>query len=194
MQKLAAKLGLARLSREGQRGKFLNHFRIKDNDMLNKIIKDNPTSFTNVRHPFERLVSGYLDAVPGGKFKAFKGQTFEQFVRDTVLKEAGASESKKVFFQMNEHWRPSNAYCGFCNIHYRAISKTETFNEDKVRILDLLGIQPEKKNQRLHTHGGNKIQNLTRNYLKDIPPNLRTALVDLYRYDFEMFDYDPNMY
>ena len=139
-QKLATKLGVARFSREGQRGMFLNHFRIKNKEMLNKILEGDPVSITNVRHPFERLVSGYLDAVPGGKFKAFRGQTFEQFVQHTVLREAKASKNNKTFYQMNEHWRPANAYCGFCNIRYNAISKTETFNEDKMRILDLVGM------------------------------------------------------
>ena len=162
--------------------------------MLSKIMESNPISFTNVRHPFERLVSGYLDAVPGGKFKAFRGQTFDQFVKDTVLKEANASRSKKTYFQMNEHWRPANAYCGFCNIHYRVISKTETFNEDKERILDMVGIKQDKKNQRLHTHGGDKIKIITRNYMKNMSKDLRIALVDLYRHDFAMFDYDSEYY
>ena len=162
--------------------------------MLSKIMESNPISFTNVRHPFERLVSGYLDAVPGGKFKAFRGQTFDQFVKDTVLREANASRSKKTYFQMNEHWRPANAYCGFCNIHYRVISKTETFNEDKERILDMVGIKQDKKNQRLHTHGGDKIKTITRNYMKNMSRDLRIAVVDLYRHDFAMFDYDPEYY
>ena len=159
---------------EAQRGTFLKHFKIKDKNMLNRILEGNPVSFTNVRHPFERLVSGYLDAVPGGKFKEFKGQTFEQFVKETVLKEANISESKKLFLEMNEHWRPSNAYCAFCNIHYRAISKTETFNEDKIRILEILGLKAEKKMQRMHAHGGNIIKT----------PN---------KHDFAMFGYYPDL-
>ena len=96
-QKLAAKLGVPKYQSEGQRGKFLKHFKVKDSEMLNKIMEGNPLSFTNVRHPWERLVSGYLDAVPGGKFKDLKGKTFQQFVKDTVLKEANESESKKIF-------------------------------------------------------------------------------------------------
>ena len=147
-----------------------------------------------MRHPFERLVSGYLDAVPGGKFKELKGQNFDKFVKETVLKEANISESKKLFLEMNEHWRPSNAYCAFCNIQYRAISKTETFYEDKIRIMEILGLKAEKKMLRMHAHGGNKIQTLTKDYLRNITKNLRTALVDLYKHDFTMFNYDPDLY
>jgi hypothetical protein len=180
--------------REGQREKFLKHFKIKDKDMLNRILKGNPISFTNVRHPFERLVSGYLDVVLGRKYKALKGQTFEQFVKEIVLKEANISKSKKLFLEMNGHWRPSNAECAFCNIDYRAISKTETFNEDKIRILEILGLKAENKMQRLNAHGGNKIQTLTKGYLRNITKELRTALVDLYKHDFAMFDYDPDLY
>ena len=179
---------------EGQRGNFLNHFKVKDKIMLNRILEGNPVSFTNVRHPFERLVSGYLDAVPGGKFKEFKGQTFEQFVKETVLKEANISESKKLYLEMNEHWRPSNAFCAFCNIHYRAISKMETFHEDKMRIMEILGLEAEKKMQRMHSHGGNNIKTLTKGYLRNITKELRTALVDLYKHDFAMFDYNADLY
>ena len=193
-QKLSAKLGVPKFKTEGQRGKFLKHFKIKDKNMLNRILEGNPVSFTNVRHPFERLVSGYLDAVPGGKFKELKGQTFEKFVKETVLKEANISESKKLFLEMNEHWRPSNAYCAFCNIQNRAISKTETFYEDKIRIMEILGLKAEKKMQRMHAHGGNKIQTLTKDYFRNITKNLRTALVDLYKHDFAMFNYDPDLY
>ena len=62
--------------------KFLLHFKVKDMGMLKNIMKKNPIAFTNVRHPFERLVSGYLDAVPGGKYKHLRGQTFEKFVKE----------------------------------------------------------------------------------------------------------------
>ena len=85
-QKLAAKLGVPKYKFEAQRGEFLKHFKIKDKNMLNRILEGNPVAFTNVRHPFERLVSGYLDAVPGGKFKELRGQSFQQFVEKTVLK------------------------------------------------------------------------------------------------------------
>ena len=193
-QKLAAKLSVPRYQSEGQRGKFLNHFKVNDTVMLNKILEGNPVSFTNVRHPWERLVSGYLDAVPGGKFKDLKGQTFEEFVKDTVLKEANESKSKKIFLQMNEHWRPANAYCGFCNINYTQVSKTETFNEDKIRIMEILGLEAEKKIQQLHTHGGKNIKTITQSFMENITKDLKNALIELYKYDFEMFAYDPDLY
>ena len=90
---------------------------------------------------------------------------------------------------MNEHWRPSNAYCAFCNIQYRAISKTETFYEENIRILEILGLKAEKKMQRMQ-----RIQTLTKGYLRNITKELRTALVDLYKHDFAMFDYHPDLY
>ena len=81
-----------------------------------------------------------------------------------------------------------------CNIHYTAISKTETFYEDKIRIMEILGLKAEKKMQIMHAHGGNKIKNLTNGYLTNISKNIRTALVDLYKHDFAMFGYDPDLY
>ena len=58
----------------------------------------------------------------------------------------------------------------------------------------MVGIKQDKKNQRLHTHGGDKIKIITRNYMKNMSRDLRIAVVDLYRHDFAMFDYDPEFY
>ena len=94
-----------------------------------------------------------------------------------------------LFLEMNEHWRPSDAYCALCNIHYTTISKTETFYEEKIRILEILGLKAEKKLQRMK-----RIQTLNKGYFRNIKKNLSAALVDLYKHDFAMFDYDPDLY
>ena len=59
------------------------------------IMKNNPISFANVRHPFERLVSGYLDSVVHWSTKntyKYKGQSFTDFITNTVLREADKME------------------------------------------------------------------------------------------------------
>ena len=59
-------------------------------------------------------------------------------------------------------------------------------------IMELLGLQNE--NVRINANAGEKIQNLTKTHFRNLTDELKIALLDLYKYDFEMFDYDPNMY
>ena len=68
----------------------------------------------------------------------------------------------------------------------------ETFDEDKKRILELLGLEVVEK--RLNIHGGNDIVNLTKQFFQNVTEDVKAALVDLYKYDFAMFDYDPHVY
>ena len=110
------------------------------------------------------------------------------------MKEAEESGNDKTFASMNEHWRPSNSYCAFCNINFTALSKTESFNEDKTRIMETLGMKVKNKKMRLHPHGGSNITALTKRYMKKIDFDTRNAIIDLYKYDFDMFDYYPDIY
>ena len=167
------------------------HFQIKNMSSLNKILDGNPVAFTNVRHPFERLVSGYLHFLHLGQSMVV-GKTFQQFVAQYLLPAAKASKDKQIYEKMNAHFKPTNSFCAFCNIKYTAISKGETFSEDKARILESLSL--ENHEVRLNTKGGNDIQNLTKAFFKNITENQRKAIEDLYKYDFNMFDYDPTLY
>ena len=161
---------------------------LKDNKDLNRILHRNPLAFTNVRHPFERLrlVSGYI------MLKAYQDVKEKSFL--TFIIEANASEDKMTFSKMNSHLRPSNTYCAFCNINYTVISKTETFNEDKLRILEMAGLENKEKELRMNVFGGDSIGDVCSKLFKDIPKDVKTALLDLYKYDFSMFDYDPYLY
>ena len=169
------------------------HFKINDSDTLEQILKTNPVSFNNVRHPFERLASAYMED-DNGELNQFKRNGFERFVIDHVLKPSNAAQDKKTMFKLNHHWRPFNSYCAFCNINYTILSKTETFDEDKTRILDILGLETRESDQRLNSHSGTKIGHITAEFFKNVSVDVKLALVDLYRYDFEMFNYDPNLY
>ena len=69
----------------------------------------------------------------------------------------------------------------------------ETFEEDKQRALDKLGLENEQKGQRLHINGGPDIQNKTRHFFKDVSDEHIAAIVNFYKYDFLMFDYNSNL-
>ena len=149
---------LMKLTAKTDRRNFMHTFQIKDMENLNRILEGNPVSFANVRHPFERLVSGYLNR------RDVVVETFEEFLSELVLKPANSSRSKKTYLEMDPHFRPFNTYCAFCNINYKVISKMETFDEDKKRILELLGLEVVEK--RLNIHAGNDIVNLTKQFFQ----------------------------
>ena len=103
-------------------------------ERLDRMLASDPLSFVNVRHPFEQLVSSFNYLSKDSKiFPQLTGNTCWQYLREEVLAEANASEKKKKFEKMNQHWRPYNALCAFCSFNYTVISKTETFDEDEMR-------------------------------------------------------------
>ena len=95
--------------------------------------------------------------------------------------------------KMDQHWRPYNALCAFCSFNYTVISKTETFDEDEMRIMEMFGLTGRNQSK-LNTNAGDKIQNITKQCFESIAQEEKTALVDLYKYDFAMFGYDPQDY
>ena len=190
---IAEEFGLSLDDAKDKRQAVIQHFRVKNLTMWNKIMEGEPLAFTNVRHPFERLVSAYLDCGPGGKLRALKGVSFEDFVTNTVLREAQASKDL-MFSNMHLDWRPYYSHCNFCNVPFKVISKTETFDEDRRRILEMVGLEGEEEGVRLHIHSGYQIHQITRKFFRNISQNVKTELLNLYKYEFAMFSYDTNLY
>ena len=183
--KLAEQSGFKFNQKTSQKQQLVQHFKVKNMKMLNKILKRNPLAFANVRHPFERLVSAYLDKelieVTG-----LTGKSFKEFVTQTVLKKTKASK--------NRHWHPYNDHCNVCNVPYNVISKTETFDEDRRRILGMLGVEEKEEVVRRHVHGGDHIQQMTKKFFNKISQQVKTKLLHLYKYEFAMFNYDTHLY
>ena len=178
------------MDRVNDRIRFLHTYQIKDQETLRLILEGDPVSFVNVRHPFERLVSGYLMAK---KHQDYIEKTFEQFVLQDVLEKVKTTKDRLSFREMNSHFRPSNTYCAFCNIKYGVVSKMENFNEDKERVMEILGVEDKQAGQRLNINGGQTIKNLTRELFKNISENYKAALFNIYKYDFLMFNYDAEL-
>ena len=167
--------------------------------ILNEILKRDPLAFTTVQHPFERLVSAYLkfqritnEKCCNVECNFVAGRTFGKFITEYLLPAARDSINKQTCEKMNAHFKPTNAFCAFCNINYTIISKGETFTEDKSRILQTVGL--EDNEVLLKYRGGNELKNITKNFFKDLTQNQRKFVQNLYKYDFAMFEYDPNLY
>ena len=98
---------------------------------------------------------------------------------------------------MNAHWRPYVARCGYCSTNYTVIARMETFAADLAKISSLAGVRLAKD---VHTHqsssGGHHptTAELAHTYFTELPRKYREALYKLYKIDFDMFGYDPDIY
>ena len=147
-----------------------------------------------------RLVSGYMDSVVDWENKgtdAYKGYNkFLDFLNELVIDAARLSKNKDAYEKMSLDWRPyATTHCNFCRTSFTHIQKTETFNEDRQKILELVGLgnKAEPVVQH-HIHTGDKIQNITRRLFKDIPTIVKEKLISLYKFEFELFGYNKTMY
>ena len=129
----------------------------------------------------------------GGQYndRGMKDMSFRQFV-SLVLSEA-KQEQDLLFLKMNVHWRPISAHGFFCAINYTVISKMETYNEAKKMFLKMVGIEEEIKERRYHVHGGKSIKDKTASLFKQLNERDIEDLTKLYKYDLELFDYNPQL-
>ena len=146
---------------------FMRSYQIKDMETLKYILAGDPVSFVNVRHPYERLVSAFT-MHHKHQWKGIHLKTFEQFIVEDVLMDSLKSRNKTTMRNMDPHTRPLNTICAFCNIQYSVVSKEETFVEDKARIMQILGLEDETKEQRLNIGLGSNSENYTQELFKEI--------------------------
>ena len=99
-----------------------------------------------------------------------------------------------AYSRMFVDWRPYNTHCNFCNVPYKVISKTETFEEDRSKILEMFGVEDETKKDRMNVHTGDQSQVMTRELFRNISKTVKNELLDLYQYDLAMFNYDTVLY
>ena len=152
-------------------------------------IMDKYTSFLTVRHPFERLVSAYEHKVLRNHAKYLHNSTFIEFLNNFVIKEA--KECPGNHQCMNIHWMPYISSCGYCNFPYTYIQKMETFDRDAEKILQKvnLGYLWQKHHQNNDRKTNITAEALTKSYFDNLSNDIKETLFNIYRYDFESFDY-----
>lgn len=128
----------------------------------------------------------------GGEYKGWERKSFGSFVK-IVLGQARRKQDVE-YLGIDAHWRPFNAHCFFCNVKYTVISKMETYDEDRNRFLKMVGIEEEIEEERMHVHAGDSIQDVTKLLFQEIPKKDREEIEKLYKFDLELFDYDPDLY
>ena len=108
--------------------------------------------------------------------------TFEEFV--CFITDAKSSKERKF----NEHWQPIYELCSPCFIHYDFIGKYETLTIDAQKILDLIKVK-HLKFPDLMSRSSTALE-IVENFMGSLSEESRQNLLQLYKDDFELFDYD----
>lgn len=92
-------------------------------------------------------------------------------------------------YQMDRHWRPQHQICHPCHIRYSFIGHLETIDVDANAILRQIGVAehvitfPSLRRPRTTT-------DFARRALVGVPAAGRKRLIDMYRPDYELFDFE----
>jgi len=187
---------------------------------LNKQFMPQSLKFVVVRHPFERLMSAYVDKLQsydrdlkyrGGYYYAMYGADIvtkyrpkyqEKFPKNPLFmrKEPSFVEFVEYLLETpvtlyDEHWKPQFLLCPPCHFKFDVIVKMETFDRDTQFILQQRGLEGRVSLRRSHSSGssdrtGREESHQTRAFFSQLSQQMVKALYDKYRLDFLMFDYN----
>ncbi len=147
--------------------------------------------FMAVRHPFDRLVSAWLEKVEFTEDDRIVSvsnltkqhhQRFEKFVNDVA-------NGKR-----NSHWDPQSYMCDPCRIKYDSIVKLETGSEDFPLILSKLKAPDGQPNSMPTAHAKSSVSpteklNILTKFYAGINASVMEKLLEIYRNDFSLFGY-----
>ncbi len=176
-------------------------------DLKDYLSQNDLYTFAFVRHPFERLVSGFEDKLvynrPAGYYKKLSDKlnaNFTLFV-DYLLEKMDkvtrlGCNMGKGMCMTDEHFSPYYSWCGYCDVDYDAIGKTETFSEDLRYIAIKAGLEGvvESKNFGLKEHSVKHKANRAKQYFAQLTEEKRQKLYEYFKLDFKLFDYDAQEY
>ena len=146
-----------------------------------------------MRHPFERLVSAFKDKIADEEsylYEPFREQygepTFAKFAEKVIR---GAERGS-----YNVHWEPYILSCSYCHFNYTILSKLETMEEDRKYILDSVGANIPKRKKIHNKVVGDEIEKVTCDSFSELTREQGEKLANIYKYDFELFEYDGQKY
>ncbi len=161
-------------------------------------------SFSFVRHPFDRLVSTFENKFLFRQDKTYYRSAekingdFGRFIAIVIEDVSRFLEHPK--FVIDVHWRPFYVRCDYCNVDFNVIGKVETFDEDVLYIVNKAGLVDELLDPDYmdpdSIHRLNSVPhdvNRTEKYFAKLSSAAKRKLYDLFRLDFELFGYKPNV-
>ncbi|KAK8401468.1 hypothetical protein O3P69_002904 [Scylla paramamosain] len=180
-----------------------------------------PLSFMIVRHPFERLVSGYRDKILSGNryysklsrtvAKTYQGLASSVKDREWKWPKAGRPSGAKViatfpqFVQflldetskgnkLDEHWIPMSTFCTPCLVPFDVFAKVETLQEDGNYIIFSSGIKDIIKPKMINRARDGPTKEVASRFLCQLTKEQMEGLIQMYKMDLELFQYDVSKY
>lgn len=229
----------------------ISHIRVREQDLhtaaqrfrpetdnIRELFKSSSLSFLFVRHPFERLVSAFVDKFETGSksnwmYKMYAGDILNVTSDRGTPKDNAylASMYRKLrpldrptfvdfvsyllrtpVWEYNDHWAPYWLHCHLCGAHrsvclllgqphtslcsFDVIGKFETIRSDTEYIREEAGLRIETGEFPWQNKKGSvtSVTSVSQEYFKQIDMESRRKLYEIYRIDFEMFDYSSQQY
>lgn len=165
------------------------------------------TKFFIVRHPFERLLSAFRDKLEDEKKTYYNDKYGKYIIKWYRLGEENRTvpyfeEFLKYIVHeksFDEHWRPYYQECAPCFVKYDYILKMENFANELDYLVE--NLNNEKVTRIINKNNKDNINPLGRTngdinkrYFSTISLSLLKELYEIYKKDFELFDYAPDDY
>ena len=86
--------------------------------------------------------------------------------------------------------------CGLCDVDYDFVGKTETLSRDFYHVVSENGLQSafSRSDAKVIKNPTKKEENRTSKYISQLSEELLEGLLELYRNDFLLFEYDIEEY
>ncbi|CAG2061997.1 unnamed protein product, partial [Timema podura] len=92
------------------------------------------------------------------------------------------------------HWTPITEFCTPCQVNFHLIAKFETLQEDQNYLIHMSGLQDIIKPEWKNPAKGYSTNKLVASYYSQLTKMQILQLYNIYRYDFELFDYTLDGY
>ena len=154
----------------------------------------NWTKYIVVRHPLQRLVSGYFEAIVKRREYPKPDKSIMSFL------ELSRRVASGELLDKNTHWMRYTRRCQICDVRYDYIVKQETINYDKTRFEHLYGFNGSIPLQKWHPNRQfdvsadqqiHKYDPILRS-LQRRHPRAMNGLLKIYKYDMDSFGYHWN--
>ena len=115
--------------------------------------------------------------------KYSKAPTFREFVEFLV---------DLPLAEYNYHWIPVYMLCMPCHFKYSIMARLDTLPMDSREIFKAINMTASMHNN--HMTQGNTTNNMVASYYSTIPNDLLDKLVNIYKFDFLLFNYSLEGY